>query len=367
MTEQEKIYHIALSMHDKVGPVTAKSLISYCGGIEGVFSATKKFLLNIPGIGEHFISSFEPKTSLIDAEKEYRYAEKHGIQVLTYMDSSYPKRLSHFEYSPIILYYKGSADLNHHRTVAVVGTRQPSDYGRLHCDRIIQGLISYDALLISGLAYGVDAAAHRQSVALGIPTIGVMGHGQDRIYPAEHKSLTTKMIEAGGGILTQFPINTKPDRENFPMRNRIIAALSDVIVVIESKRSGGSIITAEFGNEYNKDVFALPGPVGEDLSEGCNKLIKQNKAHLLESAEDIAYIMRWDDIDKGKVIQKQLFVVLEPDESKLMDLLKTQKEISIDALTYALEMSPSSVSSLLLGLEFKGLIKSLPGKKYCLA
>jgi DNA processing protein len=367
MTDQEIIYHIALSMHTKVGPITAKSLIAYCGSIESVFKESKKNLVKIPGVGEAFVKVFDPKAQLAKAESEYSFCQKNDVQVLTYIQTDYPKRLTYFEQSPIVLYYKGQAKLNHYRTVAFVGTRLPSEYGKIMCDRIIEGIAPYDTIVISGLAFGIDATAHRQCVALNIPTIGVMGHGHDRIYPSDHKSLAKKMIDGGGGILTEFPINTKPDRENFPMRNRIIAALSDVIVVVESKRSGGSIITAEFGNEYNKDVFALPGHVNEELSEGCNKLIKQNKAHLIESASDISYIMRWDEIDAGKVIQKQLFVDLDDKETMAVQILRDNKEISIDALTYKMNLQPSEVSSILLGLEFKGLVRTMPGKKYALS
>jgi len=365
MTQQEYIYLIALTKIPKVGPVMAKNLISYCGSIEAVFSASKKNLIKIPGIGQSFAGSFETETALREAEKEWMFIEKNNIRVLSYLDTAFPQRLLHFDSSPIILYYNGNADLNYHRTVAIVGTRQPSEYGKIMCDRIVEGLLPYNVLLVSGLAYGIDAAAHRKCVELSIPTIGILGHGLDRYYPAEHKSLAKKMIE-NGGVLTEFPSGTKPDRENFPMRNRIIAALSDVVIVIESKRKGGSIITAEFANEYNKDVFALPGPVTQELSEGCNKLIKQNKAHLIESAADVAYITRWEEIDAGKIVQKQLFVELEEDETKMVDVLRENKEIAIDAITYKMAMTPSEVASILLALEFKGMVKSLPGKKYVL-
>jgi len=356
---------IALTKVPKVGPVIAKNLISYCGGIDAVFSESKKNLLKIPGLGQPFVENFDPHACMKIAEQELLFIEKNHIKALTYLDKSYPVRLNNFDSSPIILYYKGNTDLNHHRTVAVVGTRQPSAYGTTMCERIIEGLISYNVLLVSGLAFGVDAIAHRKCVEVNIPTLGVLGHGLDRIYPSEHQSLSKKMID-NGGVLTEFTSGTLPDRENFPMRNRIIAALSDVVVVIESKRKGGSIITAEFANEYNKDVFAVPGPVTEEISEGCNKLIKQNKAHLIESSADIAYIMRWEEIDAGKVIQKQLFVELDDIETKMIGLIRDNKEITIDALTHKMTMTPSETAATLLGLEFKGMVRSLPGKKYVL-
>lgn len=356
---------IALTKVPKVGPVIAKNLISYCGGIDAVFSESKKNLLKVPGIGQIFAENFDPSSCLKSAENELEFIEKNHIKVLTYLDKSYPVRLSNFEMCPIILYHQGNADLNHTRTVSIVGTRQPSAYGTTMCERIVEGLLPYNVLIVSGLAFGIDAIAHRKCVDLKIPTLGVLGHGLDRIYPAEHKSLSKKMID-NGGVLTEFTSGTMPDRENFPMRNRIIAGISDVVVVIESKRKGGSIITAEFGNEYNKDVFAVPGPVTEEISEGCNKLIKQNKAHLIETAKDIAYIMRWEEIDAGKVIQKQLFVDLDADEAKMIAIIKDNKEIAIDALTYKMGTTPSESASILLGLEFKGMIRSLPGKKYVL-
>jgi DNA processing protein len=364
MTDQDRIWHIALAMHPQVGPVTAKTLIGYCGSIEAVFREKKKNLLKIPGIGNTFVSKFSPDSLIKDAETEFLYTQKNDIKVLIYTETQYPKRLTYFDQSPIVLYYKGDAHLNHHRTVAIVGTRKPSDYGHCMCDRIIEGLKSYDVILVSGLAYGIDSMAHRQCVALKVPTLGVMAHGHDMVYPSENKVLVRKMIEAGGGLLTEFPINTRPDRENFPMRNRIIAALSDAIVIIESKKTGGSIITAEFGNEYNKDVFALPGSVNHELSTGCNHLIKTHKAHLLECADDLAYIMRWNEMDANKPIQTQLFIDLDENEAKALQIIKDNKEISIDQLTYIMDMTPSLISGLLLGMEFKGAIRALPGKKY---
>ncbi len=363
MTDQEYLHLIALTKTPKVGPVVGKNLISYCGGIEDVFRESKKNLLKIPGIGTLFTENFNPSAALKDAEKEMEFIQKNGIQMMAYLDQKYPKRLLNVESSPLLLYFKGNAELNNHRIVSIVGTRKPSDYGKLMCEKIVEGLQPYHILLVSGLAYGIDAVAHRKSLDTGIPTLGVLGHGLDRYYPSDHSSLANKMIQHGG-VITEFTSGTLPDKENFPMRNRIIAAISDAVVVIESKRKGGSIITAEFGNDYNRDVFALPGSVTEERSEGCNKLIKQNKAHLIESAADIAYIMRWEELDAQKVIQQQLFVELTEDESRMIGMIRDAKEIAIDALTYRMAMTPSEVSGMLLTLEFKGLLRSLPGKKY---
>jgi DNA processing protein len=367
MIDYEKICTIALTLNKGIGPVSAKALIRHFGSAEDAIKAKKKDIITIAGLGEAFLAIYEPETYLHRAEEEYAFAMKHGIDILTYKDARYPKRLTYFESCPVLLYSQGGCDLNHHRTVAIVGTRTPTDYGKIMVDRLLEGLKSHGIVLISGLAFGVDGSAHRYCVQHGIETVGCLGHGLDIIYPSSHASLAKKMIQSGGGLLTEFPTNTRPDRENFPMRNRVIAALSDVIIVIESKRSGGSIITADFGYEYKKDVFALPGAVTSEASEGCNNLIKQGKAHLIETADDVAQLMRWNDIDAGKVIQKQLFVDLEDDEQIIFDLLKQHQEIAIDALTYDAAMSPSQVSSLLLALEFKGIVKSLPGKKYGLA
>jgi len=365
MTEQEYLYLIALTKIPKVGPVIGKNLISYCGGIEAVFKETKKNLLKIPGIGTSLVQNFEPQKFIHLAEEEMTYTSKNDIKIVSYTDQDFPKRLLNIDYCPLLLYVKGNFEVNHHRVVAVVGTRKPSDYGKMMCEKIIEGLAPYNVLLVSGLAYGIDAIAHKKSVELNIPTLGILGHGLDRYYPSEHKSLAIKMM-ANGGVMTEFPIKTEPDRENFPMRNRIIAGISDAIIVVESKKKGGSIISAEFGNEFNRDVFAVPGNVTEERSEGCNKLIKQNKAHLMESAADIAYIMRWEQIDAQKVIQQQLFVDLDENETKMINMIRDNKEITIDTITYKIGMTPSEVSGTLLNLEFKGLVRSLPGKKYIL-
>lgn len=364
MTDQEYIALIAISKIPKVGPILGKNLISYCGGILSVFEQTPKQLTKVPGIGESLAKCIA-KADFSDAEREYVWLRKNNITPISYLEPAYPSRFIPIDGCPVILYYSGTASLNHPRTVGIVGTRQPSTYGQVQCENIIASLEKYNVLIVSGLAYGIDGIAHKKCVELSIPTIGVLGHGLDRIYPAFHKSLSQKMI-SNGGLLTEFTSGTLPDKENFPMRNRLIAGLCDATIIIESKRQGGSIITAEFANEYNKDVFALPGNVNEPFSEGCNKLIKQNKAHLMETGEDVAYIMRWDDIDTGKAVQRQLFIELSDIESAICDALREHKELSIDHITYIIGKTPSETSSILLEMEFKGIIRNLPGKKFIL-
>jgi len=327
------IYHtLALSKIKLVGPKTAKILISYAGGVEEVFSLNKKELLKIPGIGAKIVDNILSENHFDAAEKEMKFIEKKGIRALHYLDPEYPQRCLHFEDAPLILFYKGNVNLNHVRTVSIVGTRKPTEYGKSSCKKLVEGLQAYNPLIISGLAYGVDATAHRKAVECNIPNVGVLGHGLDRIYPAANRKLAQRMI-ANGGLLSEFTSGVGPDRENFPMRNRIIAAMSDVIVVVESASKGGSIITALFANNYNKDVFAIPGRINDEFSEGCNKLIKQNKAHLLESAADIAYIMRWEeDIDNSKPIQASLILDLNKEEQMIYELLKESKAQHIDML-----------------------------------
>jgi len=354
-------------MIPEIGPVLAKVLVSYCGSAEGVFMADKNALLKIPQIGPAKVSKIISADVLNRTDKQLEYLSNHDSKAVTFHDDGYPQRLKHFESSPLVLYYKGDPNLNHKRTVAIVGTRNPTEFGKINCEKIIDGLKGYDVQIISGLAFGIDTCAHKKCIDANIETIGVMGHGLDILYPAQNRKLVSQMIEQDGGVLTEFPIETRPDRENFPMRNRIIASMCDVIVVVESKNRGGSIITAEFANKYNKDVFAVPGRITDEVSQGCNRLIKTHKAHLLESAADISYIMRWEEIDNKKVIQKSLFLELSDDEQKIVDIIKAQESITIDELNHLLKIPHSNLASTLLTLEFQGAVRSLPGKKYILS
>ena len=364
--EGMELEKLALNFIPNIGAVTVKNLISYCGGIEYVFTAKKSKLKSIPGIGEIRANDIinGMNKALKSAESELNKLEGKGIKVVFYLDDEYPYKLKQYDDAPLTLYTKGEINLNAPRVVAIVGTRKITSYGIIECEKLISGLQAYDCTIISGLAYGVDTIAHRKSVELGMPTIGVLGNGINKIYPATNKSLATKMLY-NGGLISEYPLDTKPDRENFPKRNRVIAGMSDVVVIIESAEKGGSIITAEYANEYNKDVFAIPGRTGDEMSEGCNNLIKHHKAHLCTSAEDIAYIMRWDKAALG--VQMELVMDLDEDETRLINLIKAEPKIGLDSLHYKTKIPLALLTTTLLNLEFKGLVKPLPGKKYILA
>jgi len=362
----ELLHKIAITQIPKVGPVIIKNLISYCGGLEAVFKEKKSSLEKIPNIGPILAKNIYDADHTKRAEKEIKFIERNKIQTFFYLDDNYPHRLKHFPDAPTLLYYKGTDCLNSNRSVGIVGTRKPSERGKIVCEQFVQDLQKYNASIFSGLAYGIDTIAHRQATKTGIPNVGVLGHGLDMIYPAANRKLAEQMLEKGG-ILSEFISGTKPEFTNFPQRNRVIAMLSDAIVVVESAKKGGSIITAEFGLQYHKDVFAIPGRISDEMSAGCNKLIKQNRAALLETADDIGYIMNWEESSEANTAQQaSLFVELSLEEEKIVDLLRKEKQISLDKLHYATGISLSNLSSILLNLEFSGIVKPLPGKKYIL-
>ena len=277
---KDLLYKIALTKIPLVGAVTAKHLISYCGGVDEVFRARKKDLLKVPGVGEQTAESILNQQVLDAAEREIEYIEKHDIKPLFYIDKNYPQRLRSYNDAPVMLFFKGTANLNYHRIIGVIGTRTPSPHGVGICEEIVEGLSKYKPLILSGLAYGIDIAAHRKSLELGLETVAVLGHGLANIYPSHHSQVAMEMTRQGG-LLTEFASHVGPERENFPMRNRIVAGLCDALVVVESAQKGGSLITAHQANGYNKDVFAVPGRIKDKYSQGCHQLIKRNQAHLL--------------------------------------------------------------------------------------
>ncbi|MDF9794845.1 DNA processing protein [Catalinimonas alkaloidigena] len=362
-----RINQVALSMLPFVGGALAKQLINYCGSAEAVFTSPIRHLKRIPGIGDKIIGGIKNATDLLEkAEKEVFRCQQADINILAYTDEEYPERLRHIYDAPILIYYKGKANLNHHRILSIVGTRQATPYGREVVESLISELSMYQPLIVSGLAYGVDISTHRAALKYGLPTVGVMGSGMDIIYPAVHREEAYQML-AEGGLLTENPLGTKPDARKFPARNRIIAALSDATIVIEAAEKGGALITANLANDYDREVFAVPGNWNQPYSKGCNKLIKQHKAHILTQVNDIVEMLNWDcEFNaKKKLNQPVLQVAIDEDEQQVVDVLSRQSEAMImDNLSWHTQFSISKLASILLSLEFKGVIKSLPGKKY---
>lgn len=361
------LYQIGLTLIDGIGDVNAKALLAYCGSAEEVFKQKKLHLQKIPGIGEVLAKSVISSQHVLNrAEEEIKFIEKYQIQTLFFGDENYPSRLKFCSDSPVMLYYKGNANLNAERIVSVVGTRNPSDYAKQKTQELVKDLSESGALVISGLAYGVDVLAHKAALENNLQTVGVLAHGLDRIYPQTHDKIAKRMITQGG-LLTDFMSGTNPDAVNFPKRNRIVAGLCDALVIIESTRKGGSLITATIANSYNKDVFAFPGRAGETQAEGCNGLIKQNRAALIESAADLLDAMQWQLQEKKTNLKKSqtaLPVNLSEEEKTVLNLFSEKQMLHIDELSYNSKMPVSQLSALLLQMEFGNLIKSKPGKMY---
>ncbi len=358
------LYQIALPLVPNIGDVHAKALVNIYGDAQSIFKAKKKELEAIEGMGTVRAKSIKGFVDFTTCEEEIKFIEKYKITPLFLTDKNYPQRLLNCYDSPVILYYRGTADLNTSKIISIVGTRNNSEYGKSVCEKLIEQLSEQNILVVSGLAFGIDTVAHKAALKNNMQTIGVLAHGLDRIYPTQNKTLAKQMTEQGG-LLTDFVSNTNPDKQNFPKRNRIVAGMCDALIVIESGKKGGSLITAELANGYNKDVFALPGKITDSRSEGCNYLIKQNKAALITSAEDLIETMNWAPKEKKqKKNQRELFIELEPDERIIVDILQQQESIQIDQLYFKSGLSSSAVATALLMLEMQNVILSLPGKVY---
>jgi len=357
-------YWWALAQWKGIGPKTGKKVMDAFGKDLSVLFEEElpEPFLDVEGVSRTVLEQ-DRKELLEKAEEQCRWAEKYKVDLLHRTHPEFPYRMEVYDHLPFAFFYKGSIDLNPPKTVGIIGTRSPSEEGKLFVESFMKDLVPFQPVIISGLAYGIDISAHKAALASGLPTIAVLGSGIDQVYPSGHRQIARKMIQ-NGGVISQFPFGTGPDRENFPMRNQIIAALSDALIVIESKREGGSMITAEFANQMNKDVFAVPGQPGRKESEGCNLLIKSHQANLLESVDDLAYIMRWKKEDTKESVQRQLFVDMNPQEEVVYRALQKERKQNIDALGFELSLSHSKLAPILLQLECKGLIKSLPGNQY---
>lgn len=363
----ELLYQLALTEIPHIGCVHAKILAQHFGNAEQIFKAPLAILEKIEGIGTIRARSIKQFNQFEKAEKEIRFIEKYKIKPLFITDKNYPRRLLNCYDSPTLLFYKGQAELNTSKIIAVIGTRSHTEYGKQVTERIIKELTAQRVLVVSGLAFGIDAVAHKAALKNGLPTIGVLGHGLDQIYPPEHANLARDIVKHDGGLLSEFRSNTKPDKHNFPVRNRVVAGMSDATIVIETGLKGGSMITAELANGYNKDVFAFPGKVTDTKSAGCNYLIKSNKAMLLTDAQELIEVMGWEEKPKSKKEEKrqrELFIELSNEEKIILSILNEKDSVHIDEINMKSGLNSSTVAAAILNLELQNVVGSMPGKLY---
>jgi len=366
----DRLYDVALTFVHGIGDISAKKLISYFGSAKNMFTSPYKQFKSLSGIGEslatRLYSNFD--AALSAAEEELKYIYANDVDFVTIADEAYPERLRECADSPSVLYFKGTPDFASRHVVSIVGTRNATKYGVGFCNDFVAELANRypDAVVVSGLAYGIDVAAHKAAVENNLKTWAVLGHSLETIYPSLHRKVAEKILEGGGALISDFPHGTKIDPSNFVKRNRIVAGLCDALLVVESGEKGGSIITANIANNYNKDVFALPGNVTSTYSRGCNRLIKTNRANLCESFDDFEYIMNWTSRPSAKMATLDFKFELSADERKVTNVLGKYEFLDIDNLRRQTEMTPNELSLVLLQLEMKGAIVSLPGKIFSL-
>ncbi len=357
------IAYIALKNWSTIGPSRAKMMRNRVKDVSELFERSiddlKQLMPELP------LATWDVDRNLLleQAEKVYNRCVKEEIEVLHWDHENYPLRFKSIDKTPVAVYFKGSARLNGRRTVGIVGTRGMTERGELLCEKLVADLAPYDPMIISGLAYGIDVTSHISALKNGLDTIAMMGTGPDLIYPSSHKNTAAKMMKQGG-LMTELDFGLGPEREHFPMRNQLIAAMSDALVVVESKAKGGSMITAHLAIDMKKPLFTFPGRPTDVQSRGCNALIKDKKAQLIESADDLIEAMSWPPIDREISVQRQLFVELTEMEQKILDVLRSKPDLNIDQLSYGVSLPMHELSPLLLELEFKGLVKSLPGNRY---
>ncbi len=365
---EESVYSLALTMLPGIGHVGAKKLIDGMGNAVDVFRLRDELPDRLPGANPKLVEVLSNSGEVFArAEQELAFAGKNRIDCLTLSDERYPSRLRDCDDAPVTLFFKGNTDLNALRIVSMVGTRDATDYGKQLCDTFLHELqaLCPDVLVVSGLAYGIDIHAHRAALAHRLPTVGVLAHGLDRIYPSLHRKTAVEML-AEGGLLTEFPSGTNPDRHNFVSRNRIVAGMADATLVIESAAKGGSLITAEIAESYHRDCFAFPGRAGDEFSLGCNQLIRDNKAALLLSAEDFVRQMGWGETSRpGKVeaVQRSLFLTLTDEEQQVVDILG-KGDNQINTLVVEANIPVHRMTALLFELEMKGVVRALAGGMY---
>ena len=367
-SEEEQIYSIALTMVPGIGHIGAKHLIDGMGNAVDVFRLRKEIPERIPEVSQRVIEALDCPQAVLRAEQEYEFIRKNRISCLSFHDEAYPSRLRECEDAPVVLFFKGNADLNSLHILNMVGTRNATDYGTQICASFLRDLkaLCLDVLVVSGLAYGIDIHAHREALANELPTVGVLAHGLDRIYPHLHRKTAVDMLEKGG-LLTEFLSGTNPDRHNFISRNRIVAGMCDATIVIESAEKGGSLITAELAEGYHRDCFAFPGRMSDEYSKGCNRLIRDNKASLLLSAEDFVQAMGWNmqtTLSEKVSVQRSLFIELSEEEQKIVAILEKLGNLQINSLVVEADIPVNKMTAILFELEMKGVIRVLAGGMY---
>ncbi|WP_313808288.1 DNA-processing protein DprA [Flavobacterium sp.] len=364
MTTTELFYTLALLQVEGVGDISAKKLITQLGSAENVFKTSRKELKSMYRFKDKLIERLSDESVFEKAEKELAFIQSQNIEAIFFKEPNYPGRLKHCSDGPTLLFQKGATNLQQHRTLSIVGTRNITNYGIDFTRNLIETLQPLNPVIVSGFAYGVDIVAHQAAMDCNLQTVGVLAHGLNQIYPKSHKKYCSKM-EANGGFLTEFWSTSNPERENFVKRNRIVAGISEATIVIESAEKGGSLITANLANDYNREVFAVPGRTSDKYSQGCNLLIKTQRAHLLSSAEDLIYHLNWNiNESEVKSVQKQLFVELEPEEQKVYDFLVQRGKEVLDLIAIECQLPVHKISTLLLQMELKGVIRPLPGKQF---
>lgn len=364
MKNEELFYYLALQSVVGIGPIKAKKLLNHFGGAKQLFQATRNDLKRIKGLRTDVLEQLQNSDVLEKAEKEMRFIENSRISAVTYEHDAYPAKLKHCPDAPLVLFSKGNFDINSKKIISIVGTRMMTPYGSQFLKNFIKEIKRFDPIIVSGLAYGVDICAHKESLQNDICNIGVLAHGLDRIYPKSHARIAEKML-GNGGLFTEFWSGGSPVRENFIKRNRIIAGLSEATLVVESALKGGSLITSELASSYYRDVFAVPGRTTDKFSQGCNMLIKSNKAAMITSVKDLEYILGWTSKPlKTKQVQKKLFVEMSIDEKQLYDFLQGSEKLLLDQLALETGFSVQKALMILLQLELKGMVISHPGKFY---
>ena len=364
MTETDLLYTLALQHVPNIGDVIAKRLINHCGSAEAVFKEKKQNLLKIDGIGQVILSELYKPHHLKEAENELHFVKENAIEVLYFEENNYPDKLKHCIDGPILLFQSGTINLKNQRIISVVGTRKITTSGITFCEDLIEKLTPFNPVIVSGFAYGTDITAHKAAIKHKLQTIGCLAHGLNHMYPAVHKKYMVD-VEKNGGFFTDFWSSDTFDRNNFLKRNRVIAGLSEATIVIESAEKGGSLVTADIANSYNRDVFAVPGRTTDIQSIGCNNLIKHQKAHMLTTPLDVPYILNWKlEDEKQPVIQKQLFVELDETEKTIYNYLKKHDKQLLDVIAIECQIPIFKVASVLLTMELKGVIRPLPGKLF---